>query len=105
MGILICIILLVCSLFFILSSNSNANLVPPKKVTFNYKCQDCKYEFTSTKKNAFCPECKSDFIDDLANMAGMYMLGDWLGFWGNDEDDIEQSGSDLFEDSWDDDFE
>ena len=57
------------------------------KDIINYRCQDCGYEFEKqSNKDLKCPECSSTLLDDLAIMAGIYLLGDWLDLWGEDED-------------------
>ena len=57
------------------------------KDIINYRCQDCGYEFEEQRnKDPKCPECSSTLLDDLAIMAGIYLLGDWLDLWGDDED-------------------
>ena len=56
------------------------------KDIINYRCQDCGYEFEEqSNKDPKCPECSSTLLDDLAIMAGIYLLGDWLDLWGDDE--------------------
>ena len=32
-----------------------------------------------------CPNCSSTLVDDIAFLAGGWMLGDWLGLWGDDD--------------------
>ena len=57
------------------------------KDIINYRCKDCGYEFEEqSNKDSKCPECSSTLLDDLAIMAGIYLLGDWLDLWGDDED-------------------
>ena len=82
--------------------------ISPKTSSFNkktskikYKCQDCGHQFISAQDINSCPNCSSNIIDELATMAGLYMLGDWLGFWGNDAEDL-SSSSDSFDDPWND---
>lgn len=52
----------------------------------HYRCEDCDFEFNS-KDDAIdsCPNCSSSLIDGLAFLACGYLLGDWLGWWGDDE--------------------
>jgi len=57
------------------------------KDIINYRCKDCGYEFEEqSNKDLKCPECSSTLLDDLTIMAGIYLLGDWLDLWGDDED-------------------
>ena len=102
MDILIYILIAIFIFSFIPNFKTDSKPSVSNKM-INYKCQDCGYRFQSTKSNSYCPECKSDFIDELATIAGLYMLGDWLGFWGNDDSDS-SSGDSFGEDPWDDDF-
>ena len=52
----------------------------------HYRCKDCGYEFYDEKDNIEgCPNCSSTLVDDLAFLAGGWMLGDWFGLWGDDD--------------------
>ena len=48
------------------------------ELTF-YRCQDCGFEFHH-QNDSFeaCPNCSSTLLDDLAALAGLYLLGDWF---------------------------
>ena len=86
-----------------LTKNILTTKVPNQKKgnKIRYMCQDCGHEFISSQNIEGCPNCSSNIVDELATIAGLWMLGDWMGFWGNDGDDI-SSSSDPFEDPWDD---
>ena len=95
------LIILLFVIIYKLTQSSNGILKSSvkKPVKIKYKCQDCSYSFSDTQNINSCPKCSSNVIDELATMAGIYMLGDWLGFWGDDVDDL-SSSSDSFSDPW-----
>ena len=97
----ILIILFFLILYQLTKSNKSNILSKKKPENIKYKCQDCGHQFISTQDINSCPNCSSNIIDELATMAGLYMLGDWLGFWGNDAEDL-GSSSDSFDDPWND---
>ena len=98
----ILILLLIFIIYQLTKSNNKtipSDLKEPVKI--KYKCQDCGHQFISAQDINSCPNCSSNIIDELATMAGLYMPGDWLGFWGNDAEDI-SSSSNSFDDPWND---
>ena len=97
------LILLLIFIIYQLTKSNNKTLISGfnKPAKIKYKCQDCGHQFISAQDINSCPNCSSNIIDELATMAGLYMLGDWLGFWGNDAEDI-SSSSDSFDDPWND---
>ena len=53
-----------------------------------YRCQDCGFEFHHQDDSLEeCPNCSSTLLDDLATLAGIYLLGDWLDIWGGDDEE------------------
>ena len=97
------LILLFIFIIYQLTKSNNKTLISGlnKPAKIKYKCQDCGHQFISTQDINSCPNCSSNIIDELATMAGLYMLGDWMGFWGNEAEDL-SSNTDPFADSFDD---
>ena len=55
------------------------------KNIINYRCQDCDHKFYHKDETIeSCPNCSSTLIDDLAFVAGAWLLCDWFGLWGDD---------------------
>ena len=96
------IVLFVFILYKLINNGENSQILKnklPKRI--KYKCQDCGHSFSSTQNVYSCPNCSSNIIDELATMAGIYMLGDWLGVWGNESENL-GSNSDPFSDPFED---
>ena len=101
MTVLIFILIAILILSFIPKGTISSPKPTKKTDIINYKCQDCGYQFSSTKTSSFCPECKSDLIDDLLTIG---LLGYWFGFWGKGSEDPESSFDSFEDDPWNDDF-
>jgi DNA-directed RNA polymerase subunit RPC12/RpoP len=59
-----------------------------------YTCNNCGTTFVGPKQGATCPQCHSSIFSTVVELGMWYMLGDWLGFWGND--DLPNKPSDSF---------
>ena len=50
------------------------------------QCPSCNSEFEYYKgEKPSCPNCDADLLDLLVSLGVGWMLGDWLGLWGDDE--------------------
>jgi len=63
-----------------------------------YTCSDCGNTFVGPKYGATCPQCDSSLFSTIVELGMWYMLGDWLEFWGN-EDEMPNSTTPLTEDN------
>jgi len=49
------------------------------------QCSSCKMEFKYYEgEKPSCPHCDADLLDLMVSLGIGWMLGDWLGFWGDD---------------------
>ena len=50
------------------------------------RCSSCNREFIFYEGNdPSCPNCDADLLDVLVTLGMGWMLGDWLGFWDNED--------------------
>ncbi len=48
-------------------------------------CSSCEHEFVYYEgEKPTCPNCDADILDLLVSLGIGWMLGDWLGLWGDD---------------------
>ncbi len=49
-------------------------------------CSSCEQEFMYYEgEKPSCPNCDADLLDLLVSLGIGWMLGDWLGLWGEDD--------------------
>ena len=49
------------------------------------RCSTCNREFIFDEgDDPSCPNCDADLLDVLVSLGIGWMLGDWLGLWGDD---------------------
>ena len=50
------------------------------------RCSSCNREFIFYEgDDPSCPNCDADLLDVLVTLGMGWMLGDWLGFWDNED--------------------
>ena len=50
------------------------------------RCYSCNREFIFYEgDDPSCPNCDADLLDLLVSLGIGWMLGDWLGFWDNED--------------------